>query len=278
VPTDPFGGAVNQPPYYVLARPPGGTSNSPDFQLTTPMVVGGASNNLAAYISAQSDYGDGADYGKLTVLQVSGGTTIYGPGQVANDLKSTAVISKDITQLGQGQSEVIHGNLLTLPVGNSFLYVEPLYVESTNSASSFPTLQRVLVRYGNGNQVGYGATLEAALDDIRDKLPAGSSLGTLGQTSGNATPPSGGSSTSPTPTPTPTPTGTPTNTTGTSPPAAPTVKSLLAQLSTAKTRLSAAYDTKDPVKIAQAQAAEQRIVDQLLALNAPASASNSPSK
>jgi hypothetical protein len=196
VPTDPFGSAP-QPPYYVLAEPPVGASAQPQFQLTTPMVVSNA-NFLSAYISVDSDYGP--DYGKITVLQVPGKSVIQGPGQVANVFKSNSVISKDITLLGSGQSEVIHGNLLTLPLGNSFLYVEPLYVQAT-SGSAYPTLQRVLVTYGD--KVGYGTTLAAALADITIPRATGSSV-TVGETTtgtpstgpsgSTAPPPSGGSS------------------------------------------------------------------------------------
>jgi uncharacterized membrane protein (UPF0182 family) len=184
VPLDPFA-AGNQPPYYVLAGQPGG-ANTPEFQLTTPMVVPGGSNNLAAYVSVGSD--PGKDYGTFTVLQVPSNANIYGPSQIANVFKSKSVISKDISLLNAGQSQVLHGNLLTLPVGDSFLYVEPLYVQATG-AGSYPTLQRVLVQYGSCDGpgcVGYGATLDDALADIRQGREPGTSLTALGQTSGNA--------------------------------------------------------------------------------------------
>jgi uncharacterized membrane protein (UPF0182 family) len=267
VPPDPFAsGAANQPPYYLLARPPGSTSNAPQFQLTSPMVVNGATN-LAAYVSADSDYG--ANYGKLTVLQVSSESTIYGPSQVANDLKSTAVISKDITQLGQGQSGVIHGNLLTLPVGNSFLYVEPLYVESTDNASAFPTLQRVLVRYGNGNQIGYGATLNDALTDIRNRLPAGSSLTAVGQPGGN----SGSPSSTPTSAP---PTGVPPSGSSSAPQPA-SQQQILNQLASVRNQLRTTTGDQ-PLEIARLQQKEQDLVDQLLALQSSPAPSPSPTK
>ena len=254
VPQDPFVSTANQPPYYVLARPPGTNSNSPEFQLTTPMVVNGATN-LAAYISADCD--PGPNYGKLTVLEVTGQQTIYGPGQVANDLKSTAVISKDITQLDQGQSLVRHGNLLTLPVGKSFLYVEPLYVQSSGTGSSFPTLQRVLVRYGNGNRIGYSDTLANALKELQDGLKPGTLLTQSGGLGGTS-PPTG----------TPTDTTTPTNGSTSTPANEPTSQpELLQALAQARDQLNAAYDSHDPIAIASAQARIQQLVNQLLADN-----------
>jgi uncharacterized membrane protein (UPF0182 family) len=266
VPTDPFAPGADQPPYYVLATPPAGANQQPQFQLTTPMVVNNA-NNLAAYMSVDSD--NGPNYGKITVLEVPTKSNIQGPAQVANVFKSNSTISKDISLLGSGQSEVLHGNLLTLPLGNSFLYVEPLYVQATSGTSSYPTLQRVLVTYGD--KIGYGATLEAALADITSARAPGSSL-QVGETTTNA--PSN-PSTSPTPTGTPT---TPASGTATTPaPSTPTsVDSVLAQLDKAKSDLDAAYNTKDPVKIAQAQAREQQLINQLLSITTPPAPKSSP--
>jgi uncharacterized protein len=262
VPSDPFSPGSPQPPYYVLANPPTGTSNTPEFQLTTPMVVNN-SNNLAAYMSVDSD--NGPDYGKITVLESPTSSTIQGPAQVANVFKSNTTISKDISLLDTGQTEVLHGNLLTLPLGNSFLYVEPLYVQSTAaSTSSYPTLQRVLVTYGD--KIGYGATLASALADITLGRDPGTSI-EVGQTTGVAN--TGKPSSSATPTTTPT-TGSSTpagGSTGSTAPAT-TVPALLAQLKTANAALNAAYDSHNPVTIAQAQVAEQKIVNQLLQLGA----------
>jgi uncharacterized protein len=271
VPTDPFA-AGDQPPFYVLANRPTGTSQQPQFQLTTPMVVNN-SNNLAAYMSVDSDYGP--DYGKITVLRAPTTSVIQGPAQVANVFKSNPQISKDITLLDTGQTQVLHGNLLTLPLGDSFLYVEPLYVQST-AASSYPTLQRVLVTYGD--KIGYGATLAAALDDIRLGRSTGASIDALGQTTGT-----GGTKTSTTPNPSSSPTAppsTPTTPGGTTPAGgsstATTVQGVIAQLGQARAALDAAYGTRDPVKIAQAQAREQALVDQLLRLGASSTPTPTP--
>ena len=185
VPSDPFQpNAGPQPAYYVLANNPATPdTNSPQFQLTTPLTVNGA-NNLAAYMSADSD--PGPNYGKLTVLKVPGKSNIQGPAQVANVFKSESVISRDINLLDNNQTAVQHGNLLTLPLGDSFLYVEPLYVQSTRSQSSYPTLQRVLVTYGN--EKGYASNLATALADLKDGAALGSHI-EVGQTSNGASGP-----------------------------------------------------------------------------------------
>jgi uncharacterized membrane protein (UPF0182 family) len=183
VPIDPNQRTGSQPPYYILADQPGQSSNKPVFQLTSPMTVTNA-NNVAAYISA--DCGPN-DYGHLTVLKVPSNTNVAGPVQVANAFRSNPTVSHDISLFNQqsGQSRVVHGNLLTLPVGNSFLYVEPLYVRA-----AYPILARVITYFGG--HIGYEATLNDSLNDLR----LGRSAGTLvnsengaGQT-GTSSPPS----------------------------------------------------------------------------------------
>ena len=264
VPSDPNNpGGGDQPPYYILANPtdsPDSTNTTPEFQLTTPMLV----NNrpyLAAYISADSDPDR---YGQITVLRPTNPSSVFGPQQIANVFKTNTQISKDITLLGQGQSSIIHGNLLTLPVGGNFLYVEPLYVAS----SSFPTLQRVLVSYGTN--VGYGATLASALSDLQPGHTTGETLVI------------GGSSTTPTGTPTTTPpTSSPTSSRTSTPSGSPTTSAtsqaaLLAQINQAFAQLQAAYRSGDFTAIGQAQANLQRLVAQYEQLYGGASASATP--
>ena len=128
MPSDPNDDAANQPPYYVLASPPTGRARAPQFQLTSPMKVNGR-QNLAAYMSVDSD--PGPDYGKITVLRLPSRPRSTGRNRSRTSSTATPVISKDITLFSGGGSTVVHGNLLTLPIGNSFLYVEPLYVKAT---------------------------------------------------------------------------------------------------------------------------------------------------
>jgi uncharacterized membrane protein (UPF0182 family) len=260
VPDDPFSpGLGQQPPYYVLANSPGAADDAtvPQFQLTSPMRVNN-SQNLAAYISADSD--PGADYGRLTVLRVSDPAAVQGPAQVANTFRTDTTIAANIKLLSGGgnESSVIHGNLLTLPLGKSFLYVEPLY-----AASTYPTLQRVLVSYGNN--LGFGATLADALSDFEPGKTLGHTLNTPGTGIQN-----GSGSGSPTSTPTQ-PSGS--NSSSAHPPPSTSVDQLLDELATAQANLNAAYDTHDAAKIGAAQAARDAIVEQLIA----AGASNSPS-
>jgi uncharacterized protein len=160
VPEDPTKtNPVQQPPYYLTLAMPGQTS--PSFQLTSALAQNNR-KNMAAFVSVQSDPAS-ADYGKMTVLQLPSNTQVSGPEQVGNDFESYAPAAANLSLLRKGGSRVDLGNLLTLPLGGSFIYVEPVYVRSAGT-TSFPTLKKVLVSY-NGT-IAYSSTLSAALDAV----------------------------------------------------------------------------------------------------------------
>jgi uncharacterized membrane protein (UPF0182 family) len=222
------------------------------------------STNLAAYISVNSD--PGPDYGRMTVLRVPSNNVIQGPEQIANTFNSTSAISKDISLLDSGGSSVIHGNLLTLPIGSSFLYVEPLYVQASG-ANGYPILQRVLVAYGD--KIGYAANLSDALLNLSVGV-TGVSLNTPGSTS----PPqsSSPSSSSPTPTPSATP-----SQSSSIPPVTAGELQLLSQLDAALNKLQAAYKAGDFAAVGQAQADVQQLTNEYLKARDHASPTPTPS-
>jgi len=112
---------------------------------------------------------------------------------VQNSMLSAPQVSKERNLLGQQSTKIEYGNLLTLPVGKGgLLYVEPLYIERSAQSSSYPQLARVLVSYNN--QVGYGATLADALDQV---FGAGAGSGTTAPDQGTTSSPP--TSTAPTP-------------------------------------------------------------------------------
>ena len=86
-----------------------------------------------------------------------------GPGQVQNQFDSDANVGQQLNLLRQGETEVISGNLLTLPVGGGLLYVQPVYVQSTGG-TSYPLLRKVLVAFGN--EIAFEDTLDQALDAL----------------------------------------------------------------------------------------------------------------
>jgi len=181
VPLDPstFGSnAGNQPPYYLTMQIPGQTK--PTFSLSTPFVPRGGRENLSALAVVNSDAGD--DYGKITVLQLPRSTNVAGPSQVASNFEAKPAVATALSLLRQGGSDVVLGNLLTLPVGKGLLYVQPVYVRATGNTAAYPLLQKVLVSFGD--QIGFDDTLQGALDQVFG--------GNSGTTIGNNQPSIGG--------------------------------------------------------------------------------------
>ncbi len=171
VPTDPSGTSPNassQPPYYLTMTMPG--QAQPEFSLVTSLTPRGRAN-MAAFMEVNSNPLS-KGYGTIRVLQLPQDTTIRGPQQVQNDFESNATVASALTLLRQGGSKVIEGNLITLPVGGGLMYFEPVYVSQSQAGSSgaYPTLQDMLVYY-NG-QVGFGPTLQKALDNALGTGPA----------------------------------------------------------------------------------------------------------
>ena len=148
--TNSGGDGPAQPPYYVLLQFPG--QDKPQFSLTSTFVARGRPN-LTAFAAVSSDPGD---YGKIRVLQLPKGTVIAGPGLVANQFESNTEVSTKLSLLRSGGSEVVLGNLLTLPVGNGLLYIEPVYTQGRKEPK-FPILNCVIVSFGS--KIVYKPTL-----------------------------------------------------------------------------------------------------------------------
>jgi uncharacterized membrane protein (UPF0182 family) len=163
VPRDPstFGAnAGAQPPYYMTLQMPG--AEKPAFSLTTPFVPRGGRENLSAFAAVNANAGP--DYGKITVLQLPRSTNIAGPSQVASNFEAKPEVANALSLLRQGGSDVVLGNLLTLPVGNGLLYVQPVYVRATANSAAYPLLQKVLVSFGD--VIGFDSSLKGALDQV----------------------------------------------------------------------------------------------------------------
>jgi len=98
------------------------------------------------------------------VLQLPRSTNISGPSQVASNFEAKPEVAQALSLLRQGGSDVVLGNLLTLPVGGGLLYVQPVYVRATANNSAYPLLQKVLVSFGD--VIGFDNTLKGALDQV----------------------------------------------------------------------------------------------------------------
>lgn len=168
VPSDPNSTANLQPPYRLFVDDPASeTAEDEVFSLTSTFVPYNK-NNLSAFVSVNSD-ATSADYGKMSVLELAD-QSAKGPGQIANDFISDSDVADQLAQFNRSGGQAINGNLLTLPVGGGFIYVQPIYAVRAGSSVSYPSLAYVLVSY-NG-EVGIGTSLPAALGDaLASSLP-----------------------------------------------------------------------------------------------------------
>jgi len=179
IPSDPSSLGANagaQPPLYQTMKLPGGKTQ--DFTLSTAFVPRGGRQNLTALAVVNSDAGP--NYGKMTVLQLPRSTNIPGPSQVASNFEAKPEVAAALSLLRQGGSDVVLGNLLTLPVGSGLLYVQPVYVRATSNSAAYPLLQKVLVSFGD--QIGFDNNLKSALDQVFGGN-SGTTLNNTGSTS-----------------------------------------------------------------------------------------------
>ena len=149
-------------PQYVLAHPPGSTQQS--FLLLTPYVPVGSSTerqNLTAFMTASSDP---QNYGALTVYETPPGQTVDGPALITNAIRSNPAISSQLTLLNQQGSTVELGEVAVVPIDQTLLYVQPVYVES--SANQIPTLKDVVVVYNSKAYQSSNASVDNALCQI----------------------------------------------------------------------------------------------------------------
>ena len=142
---------------YMTMSPNG--ESAPVFSLSSPMVTLN-SRNLAAVLTVNSQPGPG--YGTMTLLELpTTGVPVESPSQIQNDIESTPDITRALTLERGGNSKVVLGNLLTIPLGGQMLFVEPVYTQASGS-NNFPILRHVIAVYGNGTPA-FKSTLSAAL-------------------------------------------------------------------------------------------------------------------
>jgi hypothetical protein len=152
-------------PTYLLLRLPGDERES--FIILQPFVPSSGNDqqiNLTAFLTAKSDPGE---YGKLQAFVMPRGEQIDGPLVVNNAIQSTPEIATALTQLDQRGSQALLGNVQVIPIGDSLLYVRPLYVSSEQT--ELPEVKRVIVVYG-GRAV-MRPTLQEALTELFGDAP-----------------------------------------------------------------------------------------------------------
>ena len=128
-------------PYYIIMRLPG--EEEAEYILMLPFTPK-SRPNMVGWMCARMD---GDNYGKLLVYNFPKQETIYGPEQIESRINQNTVIAQQLSLWDQRGSRVYRGNLLVIPMGNSILYVEPLYLQA--DSSKLPELKRVIAGFGN---------------------------------------------------------------------------------------------------------------------------------
>src|SRR5437868_6501763 len=151
-------GVPNVNPFmrHIILRLPGETN--PEFIYMTPFTPSGK-DNLAAWMAARMD---GPNYGKLVAYRFPKQSLVYGPKQIANRINQETNISQQITLWDQKGSSVIRGELLVIPIEESLIYVQPLYLRA--EGGKIPELKRVVVAHEN--RVAMAETLEQGLAEL----------------------------------------------------------------------------------------------------------------
>jgi uncharacterized membrane protein (UPF0182 family) len=138
---------------HIILRLPG--EANPEFIYMTPFTPRGK-DNLAAWMAARMD---GANYGKLVAYLFPKQSLVYGPKQIANRINQETEISQQLTLWDQKGSHVIRGELLVIPINESLIYVQPLYLRA--EGGTIPELKRVVVAHEN--RVAMAETLDQGL-------------------------------------------------------------------------------------------------------------------
>ena len=203
VPKDPTHATQDQPVYYQsLAMP---DQKSPAFSLTTTFIPKGTGREiLRGFLAVDADAGSTAGkpagtYGSMRLLELPRNSAVDGPGQVQNQIEvSTARsqspteplnLSQFIAQNRQSGKQLTYGNLLTLPVGEGLLYVQPMYVQASREGGSFPQNKATVAVFGK--KIAWGETLDQALDGLFGGN-SGASAGDSGTVPDATTPPGTG--------------------------------------------------------------------------------------
>jgi uncharacterized membrane protein (UPF0182 family) len=153
------GTPVRLQPYYILMRLPG--TKELEYLLMTPFTPQGR-DNMIAWMAAKCDF---PEYGHILVYQLPKDKLILGPLQIEAMIDQKPLISEQLSLWDQRGSRVIRGNLVVIPIDNSFLYVEPVYL--TAEGTNIPQLKRIIVI--SGDKVAMEPTLEEAIAAVFGK-------------------------------------------------------------------------------------------------------------
>jgi uncharacterized protein len=182
----PSGSSQSLPPeaYYVYMRLP--DEPNPEFLLLQPMVPQ-SRPNMIAWVAARNDL---PNRGEVRVYQFAQDTNVQGPNQIEARIDAEPTISSQVSLWDQAGSKVIKGNLIVIPLQDSLIYLQPIYLQSANA--TFPQLQKIVL--ANSNTVVWGNTLQDSLN-----LLLAGGFGSPGTGGGTSPPPSPSPGTTPAP-------------------------------------------------------------------------------
>ncbi|MBD0745152.1 hypothetical protein BG418_26285 [Streptomyces sp. CBMA152] len=159
VPDDPTNkDGVAVPPYYLSMKMPGAEPQGKKFSLTTTFTPNGRPN-LGGFMAIDADAAS-KDYGTIRLLRVT--DNVQGPQQVQSKLNGLPEVAEFVRNLRGSDSEIDYGNLLTVPLGGGFLYIEPVYARG--GSANYPLLKKVGVSYGD--KTVFKDTLAQALNAV----------------------------------------------------------------------------------------------------------------
>ena len=172
-------------PNYYIAKLPG--EENAEFFNSIPFTPK-SKQNMTALMVARND---GDNYGELVLYQFPKGRTIYGPEQIEAQIDQNTEISKEFSLWNSSGTQYRRGNMFVIPINTSVLYVEPVYLEASNS--SIPEVKRIIMAYDD--EIAYEETLAECLvalfgDDAEESVDDGNAQqpGTEGGQAGTETP------------------------------------------------------------------------------------------
>ena len=165
-------------PYYTIMKLP--AEKKEEFVLLT-LFNPSRRDNMIAWLAARSDP---PNYGRLLVYDFPKQKLVFGPRQVDARIDQDPVISQQLSLWNQRGSTVIRGSLLAIPIDQSLVYVQPLYLAASEQGA-LPELRRVIVAYGN--QIAMEATLQQSLTRLFGGRPSGAAAQTPAAAPGPST-------------------------------------------------------------------------------------------
>lgn len=160
-----FGSDVEIEPYYITMKLPE-YEEEEEFILMVPFTPRNR-QNMIAWMGVRND---GDQYGDIFVYNFPKQRNIYGPQQIENRINQDSTISQQLNLWAQGGSDVIRGNLISIPIEDTLMYVEPIYIESANE-TSLPEVAQIIIAYED--YIVMEADFDTALESLFEMMESG---------------------------------------------------------------------------------------------------------